>query len=61
MIDTLYSIVWFLGGIVVGMLTAWFWMLRREDMMLESLISVMDEDVVQAWIKEQEDMRGFNK
>ena len=61
MIDTLYSIVWFFGGIVVGMLTTWFWMLRREDVMLESLISVMDEDIVQEWIKEQEDMKGFNK
>lgn len=61
MIDILCGIVWFLGGMVAGMLITWLRMLNREDKMLESLINDMDEDVVREWIKEQEEIRRFNK
>lgn len=58
-------IVWFLmgmiGGVAVGVLVTWLWMLDREDKMLESLIMDMDDDVVQEWIEEEEERRRVNK
>ncbi|MFA5744090.1 MAG: hypothetical protein WC936_04710 [Candidatus Nanoarchaeia archaeon] len=58
-------IVWFLvgmiGGVAVGVLVTWLWMLDREDKMLESLIMDMDEDLVQEWIEEEKERRRVNK
>ena len=55
------TVMWFLVGMIVGQISAWFWALRREDKVLESLIMDIDYDVVQEWIEEEEERRRINK